>query len=279
MEKKTTEMIQDAESFRVKETTHVPGQIYQLIGNAIGMIGAIGKDKKNVQQGFMYRGIDQVYNTLNPVMAELGIFFLPEVLDMKREERTTKNGTILTYTILTMKYTAFAPDGSYVCMTVVGEGMDSGDKGCNKAMSVAMKYAMFQLFCIPTEEMKDPDADVYEDVLPKGHAVQNANVRPQGAAQQATVGTVDKLPAQAPKAAETAPEQPETVGAFLMRRIADMTTAYRDYDFNFAACRKSLIDSGLVKDIPSATMTMEEAQELIRQIQGFYEDRKAKAAS
>ena len=48
------------------------GMIYQLIGKAIGMIGAIGKDKVNSQQGFKYRGIDQVYNALNPVMAELG---------------------------------------------------------------------------------------------------------------------------------------------------------------------------------------------------------------
>ena len=69
------------------------GQIHELIGKAIGMIGAIGKDQMNVQQKFRYRGIDQVYNALNPVIAELGIFICPEVLDMKREERTTKNGT------------------------------------------------------------------------------------------------------------------------------------------------------------------------------------------
>jgi hypothetical protein len=72
------------------------GQIYKLIGQAIGKIGAIGKEKRNAQQGFMYRGIDQVYNALNPVMAELGIFFCPEVIDQKREERVTKNGSVLT---------------------------------------------------------------------------------------------------------------------------------------------------------------------------------------
>ena len=37
--------------------------------------------------------------------------------------------------------------------------MDSGDKATNKAMSAAFKYACFQTFCIPTEEMKDPDAE------------------------------------------------------------------------------------------------------------------------
>ena len=66
------------------------GMIYELIGKAIGKIGAISKDNvskdRNGTPQFKYRGIDQVYNALNPVMAELGIFFCPEVLDQKREE-------------------------------------------------------------------------------------------------------------------------------------------------------------------------------------------------
>ena len=47
-------------------------------------------------------------------------------------------------------------------VTVIGEGMDPGDKATNKALSIAFKYACFQLFCIPTEEMRDPDAEVHE---------------------------------------------------------------------------------------------------------------------
>ena len=147
------------------------GEIYRLIGKAIGEIGAITKDKKNQQQNFMYRGIDQVYNALNPVMAKLGLFLTPEILDQKREERKTfrkdvhtgevREG-VLIYTILTIRFTVYAPDGSNVCLSVIGEAMDSGDKSTNKAMSVAMKYAMFQLFCIPTEEMIDPDGETHE---------------------------------------------------------------------------------------------------------------------
>lgn len=244
-------------------------QIYQLIGKAIGMIGAIGKDKKNLQQGFMYRGIDQVYNVLNPVLAGLGIFFVPEVLDMKREERTTKNGTVLTYTILTMKYTAFAPDGSSVCMTVVGEGMDSGDKGCNKAMSVAMKYAMFQLFCIPTEEMKDPDADVYKDVLPKG------SQKPQRPEENGSVTTAAQLPTGKAEAAKPAPQQPESAGQYMQRRIGEMKKEYASLGFDFMSVRKALIEGGQVQDIPSATMTIEQAEQLMKEIEFFYEEKKA----
>ena len=245
------------------------GQIYGLIGKAIGMVGAIGKDKKNPQQGFMYRGIDQVYNALNPVLAELGIFFVPEVLDMKREERVNKNGTVLTYTILTMKYTAFAPDGSSVSMTVMGEGMDTGDKGCNKAMSVAMKYAMFQLYCIPTEELKDPDGDVYEDILPKSRK------QAQKGQENASVTTAGKIPQAKAEAAETAQKQPETAGQYMMRRIGEMKKEYAGLGFDFPGVRKTLIDGGIVPDVPSATMTMEQAEQLMREVEFFYEEKKA----
>jgi len=231
------------------------GMIHELIGKAIGMIGAIGKDKTNTQQGFKYRGIDQVYNALNPVMAELGIFFCPEVLDQKREERVTKNGTVLTYTLLTMKYTAYAPDGSNVSMTVVGEGMDSGDKGSNKAMSVAMKYAMFQLFCIPTEEMKDPDADVYKDILPKGQQ------KTQKAPENAHVTMARTIPQAQEQAADQAPETP---GAYIKRKIAELQG--KDPSFNFMQARAELIKSGVIEDVPSATMNMDQAKALIASV-------------
>ena len=183
--------------------------IYSLIGQAMRKIGAIGKTSKNAQQGFMYRGIDAVYNALNPVMAELGLFICPEVLDQKREERTTKNGTVLIYTMLTMKYTVYAPDGSNISVVVVGEGMDSGDKSANKAMSVAMKYAMFQLFFIPTEDLVDPDRECHTDVLPKGQKPEAQQKIPAQAAPKnprfgpkagAVVTTAEKVPEKAPEA-------------------------------------------------------------------------------
>ena len=249
------------------------GMIYELIGKAIGKIGAIGKDKKNVQQGFMYRGIDQVYNALNPVMAELGIFFCPEVLDQKREERITKTGTVLTYTLLTMKYTAYAPDGSSVSMTVVGEGMDSGDKGSNKAMSVAMKYAMFQLFCIPTEEMKDPDADVYKDIMP-------SNNKPTSVTTAATVPqTAWNGPSDASTAAsgQTCQQQPQTApaakkmgegAAFLVNAKAQLERDIPGFDFGKA--RAELVASGEVENVPSAVITLDQASALISKMYEKY---------
>ena len=136
-------------------------EIYQAIIGVMADIGAIGKDKKNAQQGFKYRGVDDVMNALQPVMVQHGLFVVPEIIDQKREERKTNRGGNLIYSVCTVRYTFYAKDGSSVQCVVVGEGMDSGDKATNKAMSIAFKYACLQVFCIPTEEMKDPDAEVH----------------------------------------------------------------------------------------------------------------------
>lgn len=133
--------------------------IYEAITNVMQEGYSITKSKRNQQQGFMYRGIDDVMNTFQPLLAKYKIFVVPEVLTEYREERTTSKGAALIYSVLKVKYTFYAEDSSSISAVVIGEGMDSGDKASNKAMAVAMKYAMFQTFCIPTEEMVDPDGN------------------------------------------------------------------------------------------------------------------------
>ena len=140
--------------------------IYESILAVMSDVGVIGKNTKNTQQGFMFRGIDAVMNALQPAMLKNHIFVVPEVLDQTREERQTAKGGTLIYSILKMRYTFYAEDGSNISAVIIGEGMDSGDKASNKAMSIAFKYACFQVFCIPTEEMKDPDAECHQ-VAPK----------------------------------------------------------------------------------------------------------------
>ena len=140
--------------------------IYEAISATMNDVGAIGKNTRNTQQGFMFRGIDAVMNALQPALIKNHIFVVPEVLEQTREERQSSKGGNLIYSICKIKYTFYAEDGTSVSAVVIGEGMDSGDKATNKAMSIAFKYACFQVFCIPTEEMKDPDAECHE-VKPK----------------------------------------------------------------------------------------------------------------
>lgn len=136
--------------------------IFETISAVMNDIGAIGKKSKNTTQGFMFRGIDAVMNAINPALVKYKLFIVPEVLEQTREERQTTKGGTLIYSIIKVKYTFYAEDGSNISAVVIGEGMDSGDKATNKAMSIAFKYACFQVFCIPTEEMIDPDKESHE---------------------------------------------------------------------------------------------------------------------
>ena len=143
------------------------GKIYEAISDVMAEVGFVGKNKKNQQgSGFMYRGIDDVMNALNPAMIKSKVFVAPEVLEQSREERLSKAGGTLIYSVCRIKYTFYTVDGSNVSAIVIGEAMDSGDKATNKAMSIAFKYACFQVFCIPTEEMQDADSETHK-VEPK----------------------------------------------------------------------------------------------------------------
>ena len=141
--------------------------IYESITAIMQEVPAIGKNKENQQQHFKFRGIDDVMNALQPLLAKHKVFIVPEILEQRREERVSqKSGGNLIYSICTIKYKFYAEDGTFIEAVTIGEGMDSGDKATNKSMAIAMKYALFQVFCIPTEEMKDPDGDTPEPTQP-----------------------------------------------------------------------------------------------------------------
>lgn len=147
-----------------EEKTLLPGppKIYAAIAGVINDIGVVSKDRINKQQGFKYRSVDDVYSVLNPALAKNKVFILPEIMDEKREVGTSRNGAKVTSVILKMKYTVYAEDGSYIQTILKGEAMDTGDKAINKAMAIAYKYLCFQLFCIPVEDMPDPDAESHD---------------------------------------------------------------------------------------------------------------------
>lgn len=136
------------------------GLIYEAIPKVIADVGAVGKDKVNQQQGFKYRSVDDVFNALNPALAKNGVFIVPLILQRECVEAgKTSRGASIVKVMLKVKFTFYASDGSHIETIIYGEAMDMGDKGTNKAMSIAYKYACFQVFCIPTEEMQDPDAN------------------------------------------------------------------------------------------------------------------------
>ena len=137
-------------------------KIYTALAKANKMIGSVTKSRVNTQQNFNFRGIDDVYNELHHVLANCEIFIIPEVMSFEVTERVTRSNSTLLFTRATIRHHFTTSDGSSVTTTTVGEAMDSADKGMNKAMSISLKYALLQLFTIPTREEKDTEAHSYE---------------------------------------------------------------------------------------------------------------------
>lgn len=139
-------------------------QVYKAIVAVAADIAktGIGKDRKNDQQGYKFRGIDDVYNEMAPLLSKHGLCILPRVINREVTERTNAKGTALFYVNVDMEFDfVAAEDGSIHVVRTCGEAMDSADKATNKAMSAAYKYAAFQAFCIPTEGDNDADATTH----------------------------------------------------------------------------------------------------------------------
>lgn len=127
-------------------------------------IGSIGKDQKNTVQGFKFRGIDQFVNALHPALIKHGVFMTPRSVAFNHElkEVTRSNGKagVDKHVSIQMEYDFYAEDGSKVTVgPIPAEGLDSGDKATNKALSAALKYALIQTFSVPTEDMAEADLD------------------------------------------------------------------------------------------------------------------------
>ena len=215
-------------------------KIFEAISNAMADVGAVAKEKFNAQGKFNYRGIDDVMNALHPTLCAHGLFLVPEVLEHKREERArSSGGGYLIYSVMKMRYTLYAQDGSSICAVVIGEGMDVADKSSNKAMAVAMKYALFQIFCIPTEEMAKDDPDGY---MPG----------------ESTKKPADNVsPIQDPPAAK--------------KSILDVFREKHSLSVDqFAQLRAAVIAANLAEDVPSKDMTPDKWEARFRAIELNY---------
>jgi len=139
---------------------------------------AINKEIEAIQKGrsgdginYNFRGIDDMMNSLHPLMAKHGVVTVPKVIDRKadyfdktKEYQGRVSTTRWTQVVLTVEWRFTAEDGSELIVgPVCGEGLDNSDKATNKAMSAAFKYALMQTFMVPTEDVAEGDAESPEN--------------------------------------------------------------------------------------------------------------------
>lgn len=221
------------------------GQIYAAISAAMADISAIAKDKYNQNQGFKFRGIDDVMNALKPILTKNKIFTVPQVLEQTRESKVTTKGVELRYSLLKIAFRFYTTDGSFVEAVTLGEGMDNGDKASNKAMAIAYKYALFQVFCIPTEEMTDPDSESYE-----------------------TKHETQEKPKQPKPQSKTVENQTETPVDYIKRECRNIGMDVQE----LSRVRAALVEANIVRNIPTKEMTMADAKAMMDAVKANFRE-------
>jgi len=158
--------------------------IYKKMSEVMKEVGFVAKAQTNTAQGFKFRGIDQFVNALYPALTKHGVFMTPRATSFTQELKdvTRSNGKagVDKHVAIQMEYDFFAEDGSKVTVgPVPAEGLDSGDKATNKALSAALKYALIQTFSIPTVDMAEADLETPEiGVTSKTPALKTPTVSP-----------------------------------------------------------------------------------------------------
>lgn len=136
--------------------------IYEAICGVMADIGSIQKTDTNPFDKYKYRGIDAVYNAVQPALVKNGVFIVPCLKDIEQTDRLSKKGDAQVHSKVRVQYTLYASDGSSITAEFPGEAIDRSDKSVNKAMTAAFKYMIFELFCIPTDDISDADKETIE---------------------------------------------------------------------------------------------------------------------
>jgi ERF superfamily protein len=137
-----------------------------LLARVAADVRPVGKGDRNEAQGFAFRGVDSVLREVAPAMRTHGVILTPhvEAADFTTVEIGQRR-TAMRQCTLRVRYVFHGPAGDHLDAVVVGEAIDSGDKAASKAMSVALRTMLIQVFAIPVGD-RDPDHDSYERAEP-----------------------------------------------------------------------------------------------------------------
>lgn len=144
------------------------GDLHVALSLAIADCGE-GVKKEKKAQGYMFRGIDQMLNFLNPILARHQLALVPHnVTDELVIDRQTKGGSANYFARAKVEFRLYHACGESIQVMVLAEASDVSDKALNKVMSVAWKYAAIQTFCIPLEDVQDenPNSSDMEPTRP-----------------------------------------------------------------------------------------------------------------
>lgn len=139
--------------------------VHMALARARADMPLVGKKELYNAAGtrFNFRGVDRVVNATRPVLVKHGLVVLPELLHVDRRDVPRKDGGGRNVeTVVQVRFHVVGPLGDAIPpLVVLGEALDTSDKGAAKAMSVAWRVALIQLLHIATGD-PDPDSMMIE---------------------------------------------------------------------------------------------------------------------
>lgn len=170
----------------------------------------LSKGRSNTQQGYKFRGIDDVLNVLARKLVDAKLVIVPRFSEhsIVQAGTTSKGGPIYRATVRG-EFLLCHGEEAMPCVTY-GEAFDSADKATNKAMSAAYKYMALQLFCIPTEGDNDADSVTHEVSTTASAPAKKVDERELVAGYVKSIGLV-KSSDELAELAEKLAKEPESV--------------------------------------------------------------------
>ena len=145
------------------------GMIHERLIAVMEEVEHIKKENHSKGLNFAFRGIEHVMNSLHVLFKKHGVLIVTEIVKHEMHEIETARGTKGYHHLSRVAFHLTASDGSRCTVLSLGEALDYGDKGATKTLSIALKYALLNLFLIPTKETAelDPDADSSHEIASK----------------------------------------------------------------------------------------------------------------
>ena len=149
-----------------------PNNVIEALARVMADLPAIGKDTKSENLPYKYRSIEDMTGAVQPLFGKYGVVMVPSVLRWETRDLVINNKP-WTDTVLEVVYTVYGPagqDDKIMVGPLVSIGRDNSDKGPNKALTQAFKYALIQALCISDSRDDGDKENVEADPLPRPSA-------------------------------------------------------------------------------------------------------------
>jgi hypothetical protein len=135
------------------------------VGKSVGF--GVPKDGHNASQGYNYTSAASVRMAVGPELARRGLAVSSHVDIIHREAFVNAKGNRQHHVMIRTTLSFYdSESGESMDVCGLGEGVDSGDKACAKAQTMAEKYAYVSAFTLAMGEDPEADESTDRDSLP-----------------------------------------------------------------------------------------------------------------